>query len=203
MSAEILSAPPPSGAFIEHQFDAYGDCLWVQFFPPDEEEWVGVFGKGDWGGQAIAVNWSLERAFVIARGVLYVLDTRDRRVLVRSDKIILLEDVVSVDKFSLFVAANNTDLFIFNLEGSLEWQSGRVAWDGIRGLDCSVEGVVSGESCDTQCWSKFTFEVESRQFMGAAYNGPGAEYADSAVGEPEGPFGSPPGKWWQFWKPST
>jgi hypothetical protein len=45
MQLRVLDQPPVSGSIEEQQFEAYGDCTWVEFNVGDIK-WAGVFGNG-------------------------------------------------------------------------------------------------------------------------------------------------------------
>ncbi len=177
MSALFLSEPTPSGDYEEHRFDATGDCSWVLFRPPSEADWVGIFGKARWGKSAAAVDWDDERAFVIAGGQGYLINTATRALLYRTagDR---LQDVIYVEARRRFVLADELYLHVFDLDRLL-WSTARVSWDGIRRL-AAVGHVVSGEawtpSATGDDWSRFACDLDSRRVVGATYNGPDAVY---------------------------
>ena len=76
MNIRVFNGPTPSGDLREVHFEAVGDCSWFLFQPPDEEEWVGVFGRGRYPHHGVACHASGE-AFVLAGGRGYVINTPD------------------------------------------------------------------------------------------------------------------------------
>ena len=182
MSAQLLSEPTQSGEYEEHRFNAKGDCSWVLFQPPSAADWVGVFGKAKWGRSALAVNWAAERAFVIAGGQGYLIDTTTRALPYQTSRD-RLQDVVYVEARLQFAVADESYLHVFDHDRPL-WSSARISWDGIRGL--SARGsVVTGEawtpSAAGDAWSPFALDLESKTVTGATYNGPDAAYGTRAT----------------------
>jgi hypothetical protein len=171
MSAEFLARPTPAGSHPEYQFDANGDCSWVLFRPPDSDDWVGVFGRERWGGTIVSVVWPLERAFVIAVGKGYLINTSSRELLYRSHGQ-HFEEVVHVPDRAKFVAADNLRLYVIDHQG-LAWATPRMFFDGIRGL-CVTGAVVSGEAWQNGpgagSWSAFTFDLDTNAVTGSAYD---------------------------------
>lgn len=178
MSAEVLNRPTVSGEYEERRFDADGSCAWVLFHPPEEDEWVGVFGRGEFGRDAVDVHWKRKRAFVIAKGQGYLIDTEKRESIYRTEED-TLQDVAYVESRGFFVAADNLQLHVFGPTGYL-WSTTRVSWDGIRNL-CADGVVVSGEAWNLSDWRKFTLDVDSQRVTGATYNGPDATDAGPAT----------------------
>ena len=183
MSATVLGHPAPSGDYREFRFDARNSCTWILFQPPTEEDWVGVFGAGDYGGNAVAVDWSANRALVVAGGRGYLLDTKGR-ALIRLLPQESLQDVAwASHSGGVWVVADDLRLFVLDADGARLWSTRRVSWDGIRRLRVSGD-LVHGEAqtgagaYDKDYWSPFTVDLGTRAVQGDIYSGPQIEFAD-------------------------
>ena len=173
MKAQVLAEPTPSGDYRETGFDAVGTCTWVVFQPPDEEDWIGVFGRGSNTHNAVAWHGSGE-AFVVAGGRGYLIDTRERTLLHKTEWEFFVDVIVGPDP-GVFVVADDLYLYGYDPNGR-RWRTHRISWDGIRNL--SLEGYrVKGEAWGLDKWYDFTLDLSSGQVAGATYRGPDAHYA--------------------------
>ena len=149
-----------------------GIVKWVLFQPSDEEDWIGVFGRGGNTHSAVAWHGSGE-AFVVAGGHGYLIDTRERVLLHKADSEFFV-DVIAGQDFGAFVVADDFHLYGYDCSGR-RWMTHRISWDGIRNL--SLEGHrVKGEAWGLSEWYGFTLDLSSGQVTGATYNGPDAQY---------------------------
>jgi len=179
MTAQILNGPTPSGEYEESCFNAVGSCTWVLFQPLDDEDWVGVFGNGDYGKSAAASLSSIERAFVLAGGAGYLVNTAERR-LQHTSTVERLQDVTHAESQQAFVVADELYVYLIDDSGT-RWTTGRISWDGIRNL--RVQGtLVRGEAWspwdnyEGGAWLPFSLDLRTREVTGATYNGPDADY---------------------------
>lgn len=175
MSATVLDHPTRSGDYREFRFDAYGSCTWVLFQPPTEDDWVGVFGAGDYGGHAAAVNWEAQRALVIAGGRGYLVDTAAKtpvRRIARES----LHDAAWVPRREVWVVVDDLRLFVLHAEGTFLWATGRISLDGIRRLRVSgdvvhAEAQTGAGAASEDYWSPFTVNLETRAVQGGTDDG--------------------------------
>jgi hypothetical protein len=171
--ARVLTQPTPSGDFREVRFDAIGRCSWFLFQPWDEDDWVGVFGRGGSTREAVALSQSVD-AFVIAGGRGYLINTNDKSLVHRTEREFFVDALFLPDR-NLFVVADDLYLYGYNANGE-QWRTHRISWDGIRNL--AVDGPnVKGQAWGLDTWHDFTFHPSSGVVAGATYNGPDAKYA--------------------------
>ena len=172
MNVQILGQPTPSGDYREERFEAAGACTWVMFQLSDEEDWVGVSGRGRYFPNAVAWHESGE-AFIVAGGRGYLIDTRKRTLLHRTEKEYFV-DVVAGPIPGAFIVADELYLYAYDASGQ-RWRTHRISWDGIRNL--TLEGhLLRGESWGLDDWYRFTLDLCTGEVAGATYNGPGARY---------------------------
>lgn len=173
MKAGILSAPTPSGDLREVHFEAVGDCAWFLFQPSDEEEWVGVFGRGRSPHHGVVCHASGE-AFVLAGGRGYLINTGEKSLLHATDRRQEFVDVIAGPEQGEFVVADDRYLYGYGSNGQL-WRTQRISWDGIRSL--VLEGCrVTGEAWTYHpySWHEFVLDLRSGRVTGATYDGPDA-----------------------------
>ena len=120
MSATVLDRPTPSGDYREFRFDARNSCTWVLFQPPTEEDGVGVFGAGDYGGTVVVVDWLAKRAVVVANGRSYIVDTSSR-TLVTQPLDENFQDAIYDPLGQTFILADDLRLFVFDAVGAPLW----------------------------------------------------------------------------------
>jgi hypothetical protein len=182
VSATVIDHPTPSGDYPEFRFDARGTCTWVLFQPPTEADWLGAFGAGDYGGNAVAVDWEGARALVVASGRGYLLDTTKRTIIGRLTRE-YLQDAVWAPESGVWVVADDLRLFVLDPAGTTLWASPRVSWDGIRRLRVAGD-VVHGEAdmaagaAENDYWSPFALDLGTRRIEGALYGGPPIDFGE-------------------------
>ena len=115
MSATVLDRPTLSGDYPEFRFDARNSCTWILFQPPNEEDWVGVFGAGRYGGNVVVVDWPAERAVVVAAGRGYVVDTSSR-TLVAQPPGESFRDAVYDPSGQRVILADDLRVFVFDAQ---------------------------------------------------------------------------------------
>ena len=176
MSATVLDRPTPSGDYREFRFDARNSCAWILFQPPTEEDWVGVFGAGDYGGTIVVVDWNVERAVVVATGRGYIVDTSSR-TLVAQPLDENFQDAVYDPSGQRVILADDLRVFVVDSSGALLWNTNRLSIAGIRHLKV-VGPVVHGEawtyggSSDEDSWFPFTVDLDTREVSGGTHYEP-------------------------------
>ena len=75
MNAKFLRKRPESGEYNEITFSpGYFDDRWVLFEDNNYNEWVGIFGSGQFGCDKILFFPNTTIVFIIAKGKAYVID---------------------------------------------------------------------------------------------------------------------------------
>ena len=161
MRANLLSRPTPSGDYEEVKFEASGNCNWVLFQPGDSEDWVGVFGRGELGRDAVAISQTGRTICVLAGGSAYLVDASERRLLHKSAHE-QLQSVVSVPGQELFIAADFIRLYAYDRSG-VKWPSARVSLDGIN-LGAADASGIGGEVWTIERWVPFRLEFDQWRY---------------------------------------
>ena len=160
MKAEILSKKPTSGSIDEIQFDAVGNCTWIQFEDSNYEDWCGVFGQG-WGGSCSVCINNEGIAFIISNGQGYIIDVNKRTLMHKTecDYLIQCKEINGKD---LFIASDFIKIFLYSYD-KLEFVSERISIDGIEFLETNLEQV-SGKVSDLENWYTFTFDLKNYRY---------------------------------------
>jgi hypothetical protein len=146
VTAEVLPLTSHSGILPELGFPPPEDCLQVQFHPGASPDWVGTFGKGDIGSDAVVISDDKSFVVVIARGLVYVVDPYRQELIYTLDQSHILH-AVPIPNSSLVVAHDWTRLYILG-KSAVIWNSRRIAIDGIEITSVnssSIHGAVVGE----------------------------------------------------------
>ena len=159
MNAEILSHLPTSGSYEEVKFDATDTCTWVKFEDSEYSEWIGVFGQG-WGGKnAVSLNEN-GAAFVIALGQGYILKI-DSRELIAKTRCDYLSGCIATTT-NAFVANDGIRLRTYDGEKML-YCSQRVSMDGIVFTELK-DGLIYGKVWAISDWADFSFDPMSNDY---------------------------------------
>lgn len=163
MQARILNTPPLSGTIDEIQYDAIGNCTWVEFSTLSNV-WVGIFGKGKIAENRNAVTLlnNEKNAFVIAGVQGYVINL-EMRSLVYKTSDDYLQYVIAVPEKDLVLACDHTNLMLYNSERKI-WESDRIALDGIK-LTESFSTKVLGYIWQIDGWYSFILDVDKREII--------------------------------------
>ena len=164
MEAEILSIPPISGDYEEHNFSDSGNTVWIKFSDDEWVEWCGVFSLG-WKSFSSVHRIPEQPIFlVVAGGQGYYVDVNARKVVDTTD----WDDVEAIiysEEIKAFIVSDGLRVGVIK-NGKLMWSSDRISLDGITFLNSSgpiVEGVLN-DCTDEGCKFKFnvvTEEIES------------------------------------------
>jgi hypothetical protein len=159
MHIRVLPRPPISGSIREHQFDARGDCTWVEFELDDGTTWAGAFGEGRITKQhRAAVPFADGRTvLVIAGGQGYVVDV-ERCTLNYRTKCDFWDSALAVPERDFVIAAEFTTATVIGREREL-WKSERIALDGII-LDSSTPAELRGKVWQVDGWHAFTLRYD-------------------------------------------
>ena len=166
LKVSILSKPPISGSIKEHQFDAQGDCTWIQF-ERESETWAGIFGCGTHKNHNAVCKFADDKyVFVIAGGQGYILDCHARKVCHKTFIDYFVSAIAAPCK-DLVIACNFTSLYAFDTQ-ELIWQSDQVASDGIK-LDFSTENELAGKIEQWDGWYAFKLEYKNWEYTQGSY----------------------------------
>ena len=159
----LLPGPPISGSVSEEHFDAFGDCTWVHFDDEVGGCWAGAFGTHRLV-DSFTVLFSDERtALVSAGGQGYLVDLTGRRLLFRTDAILV--GGITVPDRPFVVVHDWVRLYALGKEGSL-WKSHRIAMDGIELLG-TTEKTLHGRAWDGD-WHTFTLAYDGWAIEGGS-----------------------------------
>ena len=150
---KILKNPPTSGAILERRYSCSGDCLWVRFSPDQKEDWVGVFGYGNFRSQNFAVGFEGgDVVLVVAAGQGYIVRNSDGD-LIRTTAWDYVQRIKPIADTDLMVLADDTSIWIENAHESV-WKSDRVALDGVI-VDEAKAAEVTGKVWWSEGWYGF------------------------------------------------
>lgn len=131
MTVRILPTPPDSGSVQERRYEAFGFCTWVEFTPKHNPPWVGVFGHQGASSHSEVIRYPCgEHAFVIARGVGWIVSIEDGKLRFKTQQDCLVTATACPDK-PYVVAADFTNIHVYRIDSHI-WSSDRIALDGIR-----------------------------------------------------------------------
>lgn len=157
MTARLLSTAPISGTITERWYDATGDCTWIEFSPPDDLPWAGVFGHAGYANVSGVFPFHGDRlAFVIAGGVGRVVNisTGEQSLKTQQEGLVT---AIAIDDQCLIAAADWTDIYVYN-STSMVWRSDRAAMDGVQ-FTSVADGVIVGRAWQISGWYEFTLET--------------------------------------------
>ncbi len=160
MEAEILTKPPLSGDYEEHDFSGSGNTLWVKFFDEEWTEWCGVFGLGM---KCVSLIHNIPNKpifLVVAGGQGYFVNV-NTRIIVDKTEWDDIEAIIYNDEIEAFVVSDGLCLAIIK-DNKLIWASNRISLDGVTFFNSSgsiVKGILN-DCSDEGC--EFEFDVNSR-----------------------------------------
>ena len=167
---DILPGLPPYGPsailFPESGRGSFSEGLVVKISPSNRETWVGNFQRALSGPDIGLEHPDQRHIIVIAGGVGYIIDPETAKQTHQlSDSIKhVIQHLIWALSFWAMIAIES-----IRAEG-LWWQSGRISWDGFRGI--AVSGIIlTGESFSAvdQEWSPFVLDLTSGVSTGGSY----------------------------------
>jgi hypothetical protein len=162
MDAEILTQPPISGEYEEHNFMVSGNPLWVKFMDDECLEWVGIFEKSEWKSTNSVIELPNQKNYlVIAGGQGYYVNPNSRKI-VNKTKWDDIESIIYNEESNSLIATDGLRLAIFK-GNEMVWSSDRISVDGINFKDQNGSLVRGALNDLTSEWCDFTFNVETRE----------------------------------------
>jgi hypothetical protein len=132
--ATFVDSAPLSGEEVERHFDIPNPessrWQWVRFESEDGDRWFGCFRQGQTSSHSKIVSPDDRFAYVLAGGVLYTIDAQEK-ALNAVDAAAQLTDVIAIPGTTKAACADFTRVIVTSPAGR-EWESPRIAWDGIR-----------------------------------------------------------------------
>lgn len=159
MEAEILTRPPLSGDYEEHNFADSGNTLWVKFLDEEYVEWCGVFSLG-WKSASSVVKMPNKPVFLIVAGGQGYFINANTRELIAKTKWDDIESIIYNEEADVFVVTDGLRLGTLK-NNDLSWFSDRISLDGISFISSSgtVVKAILNDCTDEGC--EFEFNVTS------------------------------------------
>jgi len=172
---EVLPGLPGVGPYPE-QFSPTGrgtfrEGFVVRFKPRSAASWVGNFQSGPYGFTGVVPHPDGRSVIVVSGGQAYHVDPETRTLLLQFGG--MISGVVQEPSRGLLIFADDLRLWAMSASG-VQWETGRISWDGIRGLVIEGESVV-GEAYDPMSdgWCPFSVEVATGKVQGGSYRSHG------------------------------
>ena len=160
MEAKILTRPPLSGDFEEHNFSTSGNTVWVKFFDEKYLEWVGVFSQSGWSSYNVVLRVPNETLFlVVAGGQGYFVDPNSRKIVSVTE----WDNIIYNEESGFLVVSDGLRIALFQ-GPKLHWSGDRVSVDGIEFTGQSgpvVKGILN-DLTDDGC--EFSFNASTCEF---------------------------------------
>lgn len=160
-----LKRIPSSGTYDEVNFSESNELNWFLFQDDSFNEWIGKFPKGmNADGCKAILNEEIDQALILSCGILHLVDLSSRTLCSASNQDIY-SDVIWHRRHGIFVTTFYSISCLSYPSLDVQWDSGRVAWDGIRFE--SVEGeLVKGRLDDlSEEWARFEFNLATRELQ--------------------------------------
>ena len=162
MKAQLLKSPPISGTYDERWYDAVGNCRWVLFEDENYEDWVGVFGQGDWTRFSTALVFSASMsALVVSCGKGYVVDVNSGELYYHTECDSLV-GAIGVPNRDLIIGCDFRYLYALTSKGQI-W-SECIAFDGIQLEQATPDGLL-GRAWQIEGWHRFSLKFDGWKYV--------------------------------------
>jgi hypothetical protein len=167
MSVKILNNVPTSGELEEIHFgEHFTHRLWVEFETNDYENWVGCFPMEHMNGfKTVLVNQTNKVGFIVAGGIGYLIDIKEKKLILKTDEHPLIESVILTQDPDYFIAGTFYSIYVIDNEKMVRQISPDFIIDGIY-FKKQKNGKAIGElaTAENQYDFNIAFEFDLKTF---------------------------------------
>jgi len=143
----------------------------VKFYKDDGSTWIANFPQGLGTLSFVKEIPNNNSILVVAGGDGYLMNPNHTKPIQEFDY--FADEMVERDDGRL-ILASLTDIMFLDENAEIEWETGRISWDGIKDLKLE-KNILTGyaydvgmydENNDDNAWVKFTIDLETKEIEG-------------------------------------